>query len=116
MFSLVSAAQRGATNRNGEKNMAFKRIAVATAPVKVVSFDAAPDHSGVNALMVVNGLRYSCWWLGEEVKSTLVGPAYGASAKAMHIAAQRCRNAFTAAIRERTTQEYRDATKALYAA
>jgi hypothetical protein len=91
-------------------------LTMSTAPVKFSQFRVYEDHSGVVAMASVKGLTFSMQWIGGEVSVNLVSPSYGTNSRQLHIAARRCRNAFVSALRERTTQSYRDATKAFYAA
>lgn len=98
----------------------MKRFTCTTAPIHLVDYTAYSDASGVNGKVAIMGLRFAMQWLGgeghEAIKCDLVGPAYGTSSRQLHIAAQRARNFFASVVRERTTQAYRDATRAMYAA
>jgi len=87
---------------------------MAKVTARIASFEAAPDASGVVGVCECQGLTFSMCWLGGEVKATCIGGTQGFT-RYRYAAADICRSIFMKAISERTTEEYRKNTAALYA-
>ena len=84
-----------------------------TANISVENFQAYPDHSGVCALVRVDGLLFSCWLTSEVKVHTVQSKSGNISPGKRRLALAQW--AFEKALTERTTPEYRAATAAVYA-
>ena len=78
------------------------------------TFEIAPDASGVVALAVCAGLTFSCTWIGKAT-IRLLDTSSSAPGSVCHRASASIERAFTAAVRERTSDAWRAECAEMYA-
>lgn len=87
---------------------------VKTSAIEFMDFTAYSDASGATCTVHLGPYVYAANWLG-EARLTLIRPVTGSRTESK-IAADRCRRAFEVRVNQETTEQWRTACAAMYAA